>query len=625
MFNFKPRNTRSKTFFATFSMIPNMASFDSIAYSLFGWAGETIVKMFPNLKTDIATADMKIYPQAYAAKVVLFSLLALVIGFVFDVPIALILSRAGVNLGGLVATSISIPLLLAGSVFGLGLIYPKIKLSNRTSRFDLEVPYLSVYITVMATGGISPYTSFERLAKAPQVLFAEIKKEAMNFFLKVKGMGLDPLTAIEESAKNVPHNGYKQLMLGYAATLRSGGDVVHYLQRQTEVMLRERVSQMKAVGERIGALMESYMAIVLLTSMTMYVLYVVNMALAQAGMGLAGGEMQFIMFSYILMPMLSGVFLYLADLMQPKYPIYDTTPYLVYFAVGLPITGFLFVAMVLPFAVSPPLSTMLGNIFSPFVAIVLGISKALGLSKGYESGVGMTLALSLGLLPAMIVESRSSLKFGGIQYGMTRFLRDLVEVRKTGMAPERCIINLKDRDYGKFTPYLHEMAKQVGWGVSLHKIFERFSRGMKNWFALISMFLLVESIEVGGGTPQTLEALASYAETLEQVEKEKRAALRPLMLMPYVGALIITVVVLILVEFMGSMLKFAGTAISTTQLIGMFLPPVIINSYLMGLVAGKISAERVGAGFKHAFLLLLANLVAMMIAPQITAGMMPKL
>ncbi|ABL77854.1 type II secretion system F family protein [Thermofilum pendens] len=601
------------------------ASLDGIAYSLFGWAGEAIARMVPTLRSDIVSADMKVYPPAYASRVVFLSIIALVLGFVFDVPIVILLSRMGVGLGGVLATSFSVPLMLAGAVFGLGLVYPKIKLSNRTSRFDLEVPYLSVYITVMATGGISPYTSFERLAKAPKVLFQEIKKEAMYFFLKVKGMGQDPLSAIEDSAKRVPHNGYKQLMLGYAATLRAGGDVVHYLQRQTEVMLRERVSQMKTIGERIGALMESYMAIVLLTSMTLYVLYVVNMALAQAGMGLAGGEIQFVMVSYIIMPMLSGLFIYLADLMQPKYPVYDSTPYVVYLALGIPITIFLFVAMVLPFAVAPPASTVLRSVFSPFVGAVLLLTRLLGLGKGYESGVGMIISLTLGLLPAMIVETRSTLKFSGIQYGLTRFLRDLVEVRKTGMAPEKCIINLKDRDYGKFTPYLRDIAKQVGWGVSLHTIFERFSKGMKNWFALISMFLLVESIEVGGGTPQTLEALASYAETLEQVEKEKRAALRPLMLMPYVGALIITVVVLILVEFMGSMLKFAGTAISTEQLVGMFLPPVIINSYMMGLAAGKIGSERVAAGFKHAILLLLANLVAMMIAPQITAGMMPKL
>ncbi|MGB9708742.1 type II secretion system F family protein [Infirmifilum uzonense] len=602
-----------------------MSSLDGIAYSLFGWAGEAIIRLYPPLKDDIASADMKVYPPAYAARVVMLTLIALALGFAFDAPLVMIMSRLGAGLLQIVSLSILAPIILASLTFILALFYPRLKVSSRVSRFDLEIPYLSVYITVMATGGISPYTSFERLAKAPKVLFQEIRKEATRFFISVKAIGMDPLSAIEESAKRVPHNGYKQLMLGYAATLRAGGDVVHYLQRQTEVMLRERVSQVKTVGERIGALMESYMAIVLLTSMTLYVLYVVNMALAQAGLGLQQGAFQFVIVSYIVMPMLSGLFIYLADLMQPKYPVYDSTPYIIYFALGLPLTIFLFIATTLPFLVPPPLSTALRTVFYPFVTLVESITKALGMQRGYESGVGMIISTSIGLIPPMIAENYSTLKFGGIQYGLTRFLRDLVEVRKTGMAPEKCITNLKDRDYGRFTPYLQEMATQVGWGVSLGKIFQRFSRGMKNWFALISMFLLVESIEVGGGTPQTLEALASYAETLEQVEKEKKAALRPLMLMPYVGALIITIVVLILVSFMGSMLKFAGQSISTEQLTSTFLPPVIINSYMMGLAAGKIGSERVSAGFLHAFLLMLANLVSMIIAPQITAGMMPRL
>jgi flagellar protein FlaJ len=193
------------------------------------------------------------------------------------------------------------------------------------------------------------------------------------------------------------------------------------------------------------------------------------------------------------------------------------------------------------------------------------------------------------------------------------------------MSPEKCIITLRSRDYGRFTPYLRDVAKQVGWGVPLGEIFQRFARGMKNWFALISMYLLTESIEVGGGMPETLEALASYAETLEQVEREKRATLRPLILMPYVGALIITVVVIVLVGFMGSLMRFAGQAISEAQLTNMFMPPVILNSYIMGLAAGKISSERVAAGFKHALLLTLSNLAAMMVGPAIVSGLMPRI
>ncbi len=598
------------------------------AYALFGWAGDLLTKVYPTLYDDIVSADMKIYPPAYASLVIFVSFLTFIIGLIVGIPVIVlssIMTLPAISKLGLIVLSIVAMFVLPFIVFIIFLFLPKIKVISRQSKFDLEIPYLSVYITVMATGGISPYVSFERLAKAPKLLFQEIRKEAQRFYLRVRAMGLDPLSAIEESAKRVPHNGYKQLMLGYAATLRAGGDVVHYLNRQTEIMLRDRISQIKTVGERIATLMEAYMAVVLLSSLTMYVLFVVNMALSQAGLGLGGGSMQFVLMSYIVMPMLSGLFIYLADIMQPKYPVYDKTPYYVYFGISLPITIFFFFAMVMPFIVPPPLSNIFKRIFLPFVLLIQNITYNFGMEQGYEAGVGMIIALAIGLIPAIIVETRSSLKYSGIQYGLTRFLRDLVEVRKTGMAPEKCIINLKDRDYGRFTKYLREIALQVGWGISLQKIFEKFSKGMKNWFALISMFLLVESIEVGGGTPRTLESLANYAETLEMVEKEKKSMMRPLMLIPYIGALIIVIVVLILVSFMRYILGFAGASISSARLVTMFLPPVIINSYLMGLVAGKISSERVAAGFKHAFLLLLANLFAMIITPSITVSLIPRL
>ncbi|MEM4926790.1 MAG: type II secretion system F family protein, partial [Thermofilaceae archaeon] len=290
-----------------------MASLDGFAYRALGGLGDLLARMFPWLRTDIASADMRVYPPAYASRVVLISLIALGVGFALAAPVSLALASIGLltPLQAAVLTTL-LPLACGGLTFTMGILYPKLKTASRASAFDLETPYFSVYITVMATGGISPYTCFERVARAPTILFREIKKEAMRFFLRVRALGEDPLTAIEEGAKSVPHGSYKQLLLGYAATLRAGGDVVHYLQRQTETMLRERVSQVRAVGERIAMLLEAYMAVVLLTSMTIYVMYVVSMAMAQAGLGVAGGELQFVVFSYVLMPMLSGIFIYLA-------------------------------------------------------------------------------------------------------------------------------------------------------------------------------------------------------------------------------------------------------------------------------------------------------------------------
>ena len=598
-----------------------------IAYASFGWAGKLILRLYPGLAEDIKASGIRVYPEAYASLVAMLTFLGFALGLALGIP-AYLLPKLGFLPALHPSLALLVPLL---SMTGLPLFlfiatitYPKMKSFTRTSKLDLEIPYLAVYISVMATGGISPYVSMERLAKAPKFLFDELRKEAMKFYLRIRALGEDPLTAIEESAKEVPNRQYKELMLGYASTLRIGGDVVHFLHRQTEMMLKERVSQVKAVAERIATLMEGYMAIVILTSLTIYTLFVVNMALAQAGFALGGSEIQFVVFAYILMPMLSGLFIYLADLMQPSYPVYDTMPYKVYFGVSLPITIVLILGMCLPFMLPPgtPASVVLSRAFSPTVTFVESIVKRANLPGGFEAGIGLCIAFMVGLIPSILAHIRSTIVHGGIQHGVTLFLRDLVEVRKTGLPPEKCIMNLSGRDYGRFTKHLREIARQVGWGVPLSRIYERFARKTKNWLALITMYLLVDSIEVGGGTPETLETLATYAETLESLERDKKRMLRPLLLIPYIGAIIIVVVVLVLVGFMNQIMTLAHMTIGTKTMVSMFLPPVIINSYLMGLTAGKISSERVSAGFVHAFLLTLASLAAMLLTPHIVRSLM---
>jgi hypothetical protein len=46
-----------------------------------------------------------------------------------------------------------------------------------------------------------------------------------------------------------------------------------------------------------------------------------------------------------------------------------------------------------------------------------------------------------------------------------------------------------------------------------------------------------------------------------------------------------------------------------------FLTSVIFNSYLIGIVAGKISEESVAAGFKHAAILVVIAVIAAKLVP----------
>jgi len=69
---------------------------DGFAYAVFGWAGEALSRLFPWLRGDIVSADMKAYPAAYASRVVLISLIAFAASFAVAAPVSFLLAGVGV-------------------------------------------------------------------------------------------------------------------------------------------------------------------------------------------------------------------------------------------------------------------------------------------------------------------------------------------------------------------------------------------------------------------------------------------------------------------------------------------------------------------------------------------------
>jgi flagellar protein FlaJ len=130
------------------------------------------------------------------------------------------------------------------------------------------------------------------------------------------------------------------------------------------------------------------------------------------------------------------------------------------------------------------------------------------------------------------------------------------------------------------------------------------------------MFLLVETIDVGGGTIAMIESLARFNNLTEEVEKEKKMAVRPYILMPYFAAILLVGTTTMMIGIMPATLGVTGSAAKGLgATLTIFTTSCIFNSYLIGLVAGKISEESISAGFKHAAILVIIAVVAAKLTP----------
>lgn len=567
-------------------------SFSGFVYKYFNWFGGPLSRVFfsnghARVEEALEDAGIKMYPQAY------FSL----VGFLFIVVMIITVPTA--ILSGFLPILL-VPLL----VILLGYAVPNVMSRDRAQKLDMEVPFAGTYISVMATGGLSPYASMRRLKNCP--LLPNISKTVKDMEVDVQVKGYDPVTAMEKSAQHLPSKDYRDLLMGYASTLRTGGDVIHYLLVRTETMFRDLAIQVKAFGDRAAMLMESYIAISILVTLSLTILFMTSIAFANFWQGFFTVD-NFLLYSYFIVPIISILFIYMGDMSAFHEPINEWGPYKVLLATS-PIFMFMLLTMFVPFA-APEIAP---GFHQPFSNAIIWLRQVLALERGYEASLGIALALIVWTAPAAFAHSYYMRRGKGLESDITHFLRDLTEARKTGASPEKCIETLAGRKYGGFTKQLQVTSRQIRWGLPFKVIYDTFKTKIKSWLPQIDIYLLVDAVEVGGGSPETLETLTRFSEMFSSLEKEKKETLRPLIIMPYIGAAILLFSTVVFMGFMRFVLySFGRQSMPFGEFATLLLPPLILQVWLTGLVTGKISSGTLSSGFKHATILVIAAIVLM--------------
>ena len=561
--------------------LPLLSSLEGWSHRLFGRISPKFLSSIFEFKDELQKAGIKIYPETYISLMFFLALLTLP---VTGIAIVLLYFTKWIPLIVLVPTPV---LVMIGFI-----VVPMMKAGERAHTLEREMPFAAAYVTVMATGGISPYMSVKRLSNVG--LMPAMQKEAREIIKDVEIFGMDPLSALNKAAKTNPLDIFRDFVSGYASTVITGGDVTHFLETKTADIFKTQSARIKVAAERLGMLLESFIIIMVLMSLCFYILFSVE-SIYSIGISLYSG---LILYTYVFTPLLSIVFIYLAHGMQPKTPITDWRPYKVYAISSL--------AAVLVLLL---LTGFFGLIQVAFLDAIRGV---------VELPTAVAIALIISAAPPAIIQGRISRRRSGIERGIANFLRDLTEVRKTGLAPERCIESLSKRDYGEFSKELEKITSQLSWGVPLRHVFMDFVRRTKSWLSQVVIFLLVEAIDVGGGTIAMVESLTRFNQMTQEVEKEKKMNVRPYILVPYFAAVLLTATTLMVLIFLTKTVSLAGVVKVDLEYISMiFTISVIVHSYTIGLVAGKISEESIAAGFKHSTLLVIITLLAAIFIPQL--------
>ncbi|MFQ6135530.1 MAG: hypothetical protein ACE5KU_06950, partial [Nitrososphaerales archaeon] len=121
-----------------------------------------------------------------------------------------------------------------------------------------------------------------------------------------------------------------------------------------------------------------------------------------------------------------------------------------------------------------------------------------------------------------------------------------------------------------------------------------------------------EVVDLGGGTAQMFENIANFTQQMKEIAKEQSSSLRPLILVPYFGAVMMIAATMMMMNFIiGSPGEASGSDpafIQTALLTG-----VVAQSWVMGFASGKMGEGSMGAGFKHSIALAVISIVTIFI------------
>lgn len=530
----------------------------AIAYRTFGSQSKRIATSSPEMREQILKSNLRITPEGLVSLALFATALSLV-PVVICVALGFLLHIVFLYLAVLT------PLIVFVMIWNL----PKVSQGSRASAIDNELPMLIGFLGVLSGGGVSPVSTLRRISGMSKI-FPASAKEAKRILIDVEVFGVDPITAFENAAKHMPNRPFAEFLYGYTTVLKVGGDVKSYVDNKLKETLDGRSSKVRRITDSVGTLAEAYLTVTAVMGITLFSLYQLEGVVSHNTSGLQS----LYIFSFLVVPAISALFIFIIDGTQPKQPYFNKRPYYVFIAcvpIGL-------VLYVLPLPL--PLS--------------LHVSLAL---------------CSINVVPA-VVAFRQGRERNGLEKALPDFIRDVAEGRKIGLSPEGSIEQLASKNYGRLSKSIKTMGSQISWGLPIIKVIRTFAESVDSWITMAIGTLMVEVVDVGGGTVGSFSQMADFTRKINELESDKRSALRSYIFVVYMAGIMLVLTTFMMVYFLSTPISFGGKASPIPGLtidpgtVQSLLTASIFDGWVIGLVAGKMGGGSVADGFKHSLALV---------------------
>lgn len=475
--------------------------------------------------------------------------------------------------------------------------------SEEREKIEYELPFVVMIFTLLAASGVSPYDSWKKMRRFS--FLSNFRKEAEEVVRQVEVLGKDPLTVMQLRAEQTESKLYRNFLGGFVSSVRSGGKMADYLKSEMKVIFELRHGELTRSVEKAATLVEAY-SVMLIVILCTYILFVVfssaGMSELLGGTSLPTSPVMSYLIAFILLPVLSLIFILIAHNMQKS--AFGSLKDLYKKALVILVPCIVVVAV---FLLVPSIADAMGPIGLPEIA---------------------TICLVVGsLIPAIQYQKIAKINYNA-EDSVPPFIRDVTEAHKIGLSPEKSIIQAtKRKSYGDFQKFLELMRSQIEWGVPIRKTFTNITKEIRSWFVIAHLAMMIETIEIGGESTQSLEILSEYSEKERELQINRRALLKPYVLLAFIWSILIAVTTIIVSLTTQMISTVVTTSISSDTLLvmnsqlKMFSVGIILQCWISGFFIGKISEGNFGAGFRYSAMLAATAYVSLVVSQVFLSGL----
>ncbi|MDD1676377.1 MAG: type II secretion system F family protein [Methanomicrobiales archaeon] len=610
---------------------------------------------FQKFEADLISARLGITLERYLSRALIFSLCAGILFALLGYGILGVLLSGSATasqaqtgrslLESVLSPQILVPLflflLMCQLTYIAALKYPGLQKKNRANRINLTLHNAVAYMYAMRKGGAQLMVIFRSLSENSHI-YGEIAVEFRQIVRDADFFGNDVIHAVRHLMETTPSEKLKQFLEDMVSIIESGGDLAQFFAGRVRLYQEEARFEQKQFLNFLSLVAEGYVALFVAGPLFLIIIMVV--------MGMIGSGVisQMTLITYILLPIGSIAFIVLIDMISIKterVQHYTQVKLLQEYA-EVPIVSKKDEKEFFETLVRYDRLRSLREFFRhPFLWFSTNFNRTLYITIPvavlYLAGIFLitppvpdpeahialidshiVIAVLIVTIPYGVFFEIWKRHVAGIEALIPDFLDRMAGINKVGLTIAQAISIMVHTNLGLLTYEIRRIKRDMDWGANFSDALMRFEQRVSTPNIARSVTLITKASEMSGSIGEVLAIAANDAKMSDTLKRERSSEMFIYSAIVYLAFFVFLFVVAVLstqflpvlasigTEGMPSEGAFAGiNSVSIQTFHRIMYHACLVQAFFSGLIAGQMGESSLGAGLKHATVMLIASLI----------------